>query len=170
MPSDLDEMRKLVKLGFNNGMFFLRYPRGKAVEKQLIKNQEIKLGQWDYVKQNKEATTTMIVTGPAIHQVVDTFKDLNVNIVYARFYNPIDEKILDSISGNIIVYDIYSTNLGLFNSIATYCALKKLDISLHDFSLKNMFYPHGSIDDLLIRYKLDLKNLQTEVEKIIKHT
>jgi deoxyxylulose-5-phosphate synthase len=163
-------MRKLVKLGFNNGMFFLRYPRGKAVEKQLIKNQEIKLGQWDYVKQIKEATTTMIVTGPAIHQVVDTFKDLNVNIVYARFYNPIDEKILDSISGNIIVYDIYSINLGLFNSIAAYCALKKLDIRLHDFSLKNMFYPHGSIDDLLIRYKLDLKNLQTEVEKIIKHT
>jgi 1-deoxy-D-xylulose-5-phosphate synthase len=170
MPSDLEEMRKLVKLGFNNGMFFLRYPRGKVVEKHLIKNQEIKLGQWDYVKQNKESKTTLIVTGPVIHQVIDNFKDLNVNIVYARFYNPIDEKILDSISGNIIVYDIYSTNLGLFNSIATYCALKKLDISLHDFSLKNMFYPHGSIDDLLIRYKLDLKNLQTEVEKIIKHT
>jgi 1-deoxy-D-xylulose-5-phosphate synthase len=169
MPSDLDEMHKLVKLGFNNGMFFLRYPRGKAVEKQLINN-EIKLGQWDYVKQIKEATTTLIVTGPVIHQVVETFKDLNVNIIYARFYHPIDEIILDSIKGNIIVYDIYSTNLGLFNSIATYCASKKLDISLHDFSLKNMFYPHGSIDDLLIRYKLDLKNLQTEVEKIIKHT
>jgi 1-deoxy-D-xylulose-5-phosphate synthase len=170
MPSDLDEMRKLVKLSFNNGMFFLRYPRGKAAEKQLIKNQEIKLGQWDYVKQNKESTTTLIVTGPVIHQVVETFKDKDVNIVYARFYNPIDEKILDSIKGNIIVYDIYSTNLGLFNSIATYCSIKKLDVILHDFGLKNMFYPQGSIDDLLIRYKLDLNNLKTEVEKIIKHT
>ena len=170
MPSDIDEMQKLVRLGFNNGMFFLRYPRGKAIEMQLIKNQDIKIGQWDYVGQIKEAKTTLIVTGPAIHQVAETFKDLDINIVYARFYNPIDEKMLDNIKGNIIVYDIYSTNLGLFNSIAAYCALKKLDIRLHDFSLKNMFYPHGSIDDLLIRYKLDLKNLQTEVEKIIKHT
>jgi 1-deoxy-D-xylulose-5-phosphate synthase len=170
MPSDVDEMRKLVKLSFNNGMFFLRYPRGKAVEKQLINNQEIKLGQWDYVKQYKEAKATLIVTGPVIHQVVETFKDLNVNIIYARFYHPIDEKILDSIKGNIIVYDIYSTNLGLFNSIATYCGIKKLNVILHDFSLKNMFYPQGSIDNLLIRYNLDLKNLQTEVEKIIKHT
>ena len=170
MPSDIDEMQKLVRLGINNGMFFLRYPRGKAIEMQLIKNQDIKLGQWDYVRQIKEANTTLIVTGPIIHQVVETFKDLDINIVYARFYNPIDEKMLDNIKGNIIVYDIYSTNLGLFNSIAAYCALKKLDIRLHDFSLKNMFYPHGSIDDLLIRYKLDLKNLQTEVEKIIKHT
>jgi 1-deoxy-D-xylulose-5-phosphate synthase len=170
MPSDIDEMQKLVRLGFNNGMFFLRYPRGKAIEMQLIKNQDIKIGQWDYVGQIKEANTTLIVTGPIIHQVVETFKDLDINIVYARFYNPIDEKMLDNIKGNIIVYDIYSTNLGLFNSIAAYCALKKLDIRLHDFSLKNIFYPHGSIDDLLIRYKLDLKNLQTEVEKIIKHT
>lgn len=170
MPSDLDEMRKLVKLGFNNGMFFLRYPRGKVIEKQLIKNQEIKLGQWEYVKQDKDNKTTLIVTGPVIHQVVETFKDLKVNIVYARFYQPIDEKILDNIKGNIFVYDIYSTNLGLFNNIAAYCASKKLDISLHDFSLKNMFYPHGSIDDLLIRYKLDLNSLQIEVKKIIKHT
>jgi 1-deoxy-D-xylulose-5-phosphate synthase len=170
MPSDLDEMRKLAKLGFNNGMFFLRYPRGKVIEKQLIKKQEIKLGQWDYVKQDSDNKTTLIVTGPVIHQVVEIFKDLNVNIIYARFYNPIDEKILDNIKGNIFVYDIYSTNLGLFNNIAAYCAIKKLDIIMHNFSLKNMFYPHGSIDALLIRYKLDLNSLQTEVKKIIKHT
>jgi 1-deoxy-D-xylulose-5-phosphate synthase len=170
MPSDLDEMRKLAKLGFNNGMFFLRYPRGKVIEKKLIKKQEIKLGQWDYVKQDSDNKTTLIVTGPVIHQVVEIFKDLNVNIIYARFYNPIDEKILDNIKGNIFVYDIYSTNLGLFNNIAAYCAIKKLDIIMHNFSLKNMFYPHGSIDALLIRYKLDLNSLQTEVKKIIKHT
>ena len=168
MPSDLNEMRKLVKLGFNNGMFFLRCPRGKVVETQLFGNQEVKIGQWEYAKKSLGSKTTIIVTGPAIHQVIEKFKEINVNILYARFYNPIDEKILSSINGNIIVYDIYSTNLGLFNSIATYYGSKKADVVLHDFSLKNMFYPHGSIDDLLIRYKLDIQTLFNEVKTIIK--
>jgi 1-deoxy-D-xylulose-5-phosphate synthase len=168
MPSDLEEMNKLAKLGLNNGMFFLRYPRGKVVEERLFANQEIKVGQWEYAKKSQDSKVTIIVTGPALHQVLEKFKEIKVNIVYARFYHPIDEIMLSNISGNIVVYDVYSTNLGLFNSIATYYGGKNLQVKLHDFSLKNMFYPQGSIEDLLNRYKLDVQTLLNHVKNIIK--
>jgi 1-deoxy-D-xylulose-5-phosphate synthase len=163
MASDLDEMRKLVNLGFNNGMFFIRYPRGKVVDKHLTTNSALKLGQWDFVQFKTDAKLTIIVTGPMTHQVIEAFKNSNINIVYARFYHPIDNDLLSKLKGKIIIYDIYSTNLGLFSSVATYYQQNNAEVTLIDFSLKNIYYPHGNIDDLLKRYKLDIESLTAEV-------
>ena len=168
MPSDINELRKLVSLGFNNGMFFIRYPRGKVVDLRLLDNKEVKIGQWDYVKSSPDSKATIIVTGPVIHQIIKEFETIDVDIVYARFYHPIDEAMLNRIKGKIIIYDIYSTNLGLYNSISSYYAGKQTAINLYDFSLKNKFYPHGSIEDLLKRFKLDIQTIVDKVKEIIK--
>jgi 1-deoxy-D-xylulose-5-phosphate synthase len=168
MPSDINELRKLVSLGFNNGMFFIRYPRGKVVDLRLLDNKEVKIGQWDFVKSSPDSKATIIVTGPVIHQIIKEFEMIDVDIVYARFYHPIDEAMLNRIKGKIIIYDIYSTNLGLYNSISSYYAGKQTAINLYDFSLKNKFYPHGSIEDLLKRFKLDIQTIVDKVKEIIK--
>jgi 1-deoxy-D-xylulose-5-phosphate synthase len=168
MPSDINELRKLVSLGFNNGMFFIRYPRGKVVDLRLLDNKEVKIGQWDFVKSSPDSKATIIVTGPVIHQIIKEFEMNDVDIVYARFYHPIDEAMLNRIKGKIIIYDIYSTNLGLYNSISSYYAGKQTAINLYDFSLKNKFYPHGSIEDLLKRFKLDVQTIVDKVKEIIK--
>jgi 1-deoxy-D-xylulose-5-phosphate synthase len=149
-------------------MFFIRYPRGKVVDLRLLDNKEVKIGQWDYVKSSPDSKATIIVTGPVIHQIIKEFETINVDIVYARFYHPIDEAMLNRIKGKIIIYDIYSTNLGLYNSISSYYAGKQTAINLYDFSLKNKFYPHGSIEDLLKRFKLDIQTIVDKVKEIIK--
>jgi deoxyxylulose-5-phosphate synthase len=144
-------------------MFFIRYPRGKVVDLRLLDNKEVKIGQWDFVQFKNEAKLTIIVTGPMTHQVIEAFKNSNINIVYARFYHPIDNDLLSKLKGKIIIYDIYSTNLGLFSSVASYYNQNHAEISLIDFSLKNIYYPHGNTNDLLKRYKLDLESLTAEV-------
>lgn len=168
MPSDLNELKKLTILGLEGGMFFLRYPRGKVIN-EVLTNSDIKIGQWNYIKKNN-SKTTLIVTGPQIHKVVKEFKDIDVNIVYARFYHPIDENLLSEIKGNIVIYDIYSTSLGLFSSVATFLSSNNKDIKLYDFSLKNDYYPHGSIDALLTRAQLDIDSFKRKVISIIKES
>jgi len=169
MPSDFNELNKLVNLGFNNGMFFIRYPRGKVVNESLTNN-NIKIGQWDYVLKQDEARATLIVTGPNIHQVLKqvSSKNLKVNIVYARFYKPIDTNLLRHLEGKVIVYDIYSTSNGLFETISATFKQYNSKQELYNFSLKNEFYPHGSIEDLLKKAQLDVESFINEVIKIIQ--
>jgi 1-deoxy-D-xylulose-5-phosphate synthase len=159
MPSDQKELIKLFDLAIKQGMFFIRYPRGK-VETREFDFKYLSVGKWDYVIFEKENQSTIIATGPIIHELAIKIKSLKlkVNLIYARFYHPLDTKLLANLDGNIFIYDIYSTNLGLYTSVATYFASLSKSIKLYDFSLPNKFFSHGKTEDLLKAANLDLES------------
>lgn len=157
MPSDESELTNILDKAFNNGLFFIRYPRGKFETRTFKLSSDFSIGQWEKVIDNK-VDVNLIVTGPIIHDLAEVIKkeNIKVNLIYARFYHPIDQTLLSTLNGKVIVYDIYSTKLGLFESIASFYASKNQAIQLLNFSLENQFYTHGKIEDLLIDAKLDL--------------
>ena len=95
---------------------------------------------------------------------------LKCDLLFARFYNPLDEeKLLESLAKykNIIIYDIYSIKEGLFDSISSFYVKNEFRSKLINLSLPTQFIQHGTIDELLEYLKLDLNSLKTTI-KLLK--
>ena len=168
MPSDDLELKRLIEKGINNGMFFVRYPRGK-VETRTLNLPDFKIGKWDYAFKTSNPKLTVIATGPVIHDLKEHIikHNLNIDLVYARFYHPIDCELLKQIEGPIAVYDIYSTNQGLFEPLASYLLSVNKTNKVYDYTLPTQFYQHGTIEDLLISIKLDLNQFLTSIKNLL---
>lgn len=165
MPKDYDDAKKLYEIAFEyNNMFFIRYPRGKIqiVSKQY--NNDIYIGKWDIIECKSNSNLNIIVTGPIFDKVFEAFTNENIdaNLIFARFYNPLDEKILQKIcsnGGSIIIYDIYSTKEGLYDSICEYIVKNNYNPKVINLSLPTDFIQHGNLNEVLSSLSLDIGSL-----------
>ncbi|MFA7100183.1 MAG: 1-deoxy-D-xylulose-5-phosphate synthase [Bacilli bacterium] len=170
MPKDINDARLLFKRAFEyDKLFFIRYPRESTPLLPVnAENQSLEIGQWDFYKA-KKATLTLIVTGPNFNKVkeyVDS-KNLPYNLVFARFYQPLDEKVLQAIIQEkrpLVIYDIYATKEGLFDAISEYLVLHNVDLAVKDYSLPTKFIKHGSINNVLDHLGLNLECVFKDME------
>lgn len=173
MPLDYNDAANLFNLSLNtNILSFIRYPRENLPLDTLnYQINDMKIGQWDYLINNSNENL-IISTGPVTNKVKELIlnENLNCDLLFARFYNPIDiEKLKEGFSKykNIIVYDIYSIKEGLFDTI-TSCAVEcHYNGNLINMSLPTKFIQHGTIEELLEYLKLDINSLKYTI-KLLK--
>lgn len=174
MPLDYKDAYKLVKFSLESNLLsFIRYPRGRIDNiDEVISDESIVIGQWDYLLNNNN-DTLIISTGPVSNDVLKMLQndsEINADLLFARFYNPIDcTKLKEAFSKykNIIVYDIYSVKEGLYESIATFALENEYKGKLINMSLPTEFIQHGSIQQLLKYLKIDINSLKSTI-KLLK--
>ncbi len=173
MPLDYNDAANIFNLALESKLLtFIRYPRADLSINELNYTlNNLKLGQWDYLINNSNETL-VISTGPITNKVKDLIlnNQLKCDLLFARFYNPLDEeKLLESLAKykNIIIYDIYSIKEGLFDSISSFSVKNEFRSKLINLSLPTQFIQHGTIDELLEYLKLDLNSLKTTI-KLLK--
>ncbi len=173
MPIDYNDAANILNFSYENDILsFIRYPRENIKNEDLNYHiDKIYLGQWDYLI-NNENDILVISTGPITKSLKKIFTDENimVDLLFARFYNPIDENKLNLILNKykyIIVYDIYSIKEGLFDSIAEFMVLAHYSGKLINLSLPTKYIKHGTICELLEYLKLNINELKSTI-KLLK--
>ena len=162
MPKDMSDAKKLYNTGFNNKVpFVIRYPRDDVNKIDISDiNDVYEIGTWDK-DETSNAKLNVIVTGPKYNELKKLKDEFNlpINLYFARFYNPLDYKMMDNIIDNklnIMVYDCYSTKLGLYDSVIDYC-INKTNVKFINKSIENEFIKHATIKEQEIELGLDIE-------------
>ncbi len=165
MPKDASDACMLYKTAFaHNQPFFIRIPRANTINEYDYESISIgEVGKWDYIK-NENAKLNIIVTGPYFNRVKALLDEekIDANLVFARYYKPLDESLLNHLVGNnlpFIIVDIYADEEALFGSIANYFFKNNFKAELRPFTLPNLYMECGRIDELLTYYNRDDKAL-----------
>ena len=112
MAKDQNDAAKLMKFSLSyNHPLVIRYPNTTTHYDKLtnLPDENIEYGKWEILKKASSGIT-LISVGPKICE----FLDLDINIIYPIFLNPIDKDCLNQFldSKTIIIYDAYSTVTG----------------------------------------------------------
>lgn len=165
MPYDYLDAKNIMNLAFNsNKLFFIRYPRGNvSINDYSNFSKELTLGKWECLNEGS-GEITLISTGPITKNVKELIQSKypRTNLLFARFYKPIDYELLlkyCKTSKKIIVYDVYSTKYGLYDDICNFLIENKLNPEVINLTLPNTNIGHGSIDELLTNLNLDINSL-----------
>ncbi len=97
---------------------------------------------------------------------VGLFKELNgFDTLLIKQIHPLEEEQLKFILQykNIILYDPYSTNLGLESSIAHFLALNSYHGNYKAYSLPVCYIESMSIDEQLEKYELDIETMKIKI-------
>ena len=165
MPYDYNDAKKIMDLAINsNKLFFIRYPRGNVDRfNNSTFSSELSLGKWECLNSGDE-NVTVISTGPITKEVKELIKQKysNINLLFARFYKPMDHELLLKYTKNarkVIIYDIYSTKYGLYDDVCSFLVKNKLNPEIINLSLPNSNIGHGKIDELLDNLHLNINDL-----------
>lgn len=169
MPLDYNDAKRILEIAtLEKKLAFIRIPRGNINPQINFSFNPYTIGEWAYLHRGR-GDFVIITTGPISYQVSELVKQKypKVDVVFARFYHPIDTKLLLNIikkTKTVLIYDIYATKNALVDEIAAFIALHKQSIDLHYMSLPNENVTHGKINKLLEVLKISLLDL----DKLIK--
>lgn len=172
MPLDSNDAKNILNLAFNsNKLFFIRYPKENVnINDNYNFFNDLEIGKWDIL--NKGNSDTLIIsTGPITKEVNELLKNKysNLNLIFARFYKPLDkELLLNNLKNikNLIIYDIYSTKCGLYEDVCAFLIENNINVNIINMSLPNTPIGHGKINELLIDLKLSINDLENKINEI----
>lgn len=148
---DAEETQNLLYTAFqSNGPFCLRYPRGNVIYKANKEYKKIEIGSWE---KTVIGTPEKIVIsyGPDVDHVIHIAREnkMNLLVVNARFFKPIDTKMIDLLIKMNLPITVYETDVkigGLASSILEYLNTKEEWI--HSIGIDDHFVCHGPVREL----------------------
>ncbi|MCM3784103.1 1-deoxy-D-xylulose-5-phosphate synthase [Neobacillus mesonae] len=176
MPKDENELRHMMKtaLDYNDGPIAYRYPRlnglGVPLDKEL---KAIPIGSWETLRQGENYA--IIAAGPMIQvaeEAADVLKreGMQVSIVNARFFKPLDQDLLISLhekDTKIIVLEEASQAGSLGSSILEFYSEQGLyDTKVHLMGIADLFVEHGSVKEQREEVGLTAQAVCDEMRKL----
>lgn len=172
MPYDFNDAKNIMNLAFNcNKLFFVRYPRGNVLKDNSISFfNDVTLGKWEVLNEGN-SDVLVISTGPISKSVKELInnKYKDVNLLFARFYKPLDKELLLKYAkraSKIILYDIYSTKYGLYEDVCSFLVENNINVKMINMSIDNLNIGHGSIKELLNKLNLSIDHLDKNLGDI----
>ena len=158
VPKDINEFKAMLEFSADfNYPLAIRYPReGKRVFKV---HSEIIRGKWELLTANEGADVAIIacgeraVTSALIASQILAERNINVDVINARFVKPIDSEMLENLKQKYIV--TVEDNMlagGLGSLINTFYADN--DKIIKNFAYPDEFIPHGNVGELMKDYKI----------------
>lgn len=171
-PKDAKEAQDLLFTAFHqNHPFAIRYPRGNVK----ICNDEmesIEIGTWTEHKAIETTEIFVITYGSDVDTVISKAKtnSLPVSVINARFFKPLDTKMLDRIASfnkPVIIYETDVLAGGLSSAILEYYNDSQQKVSIHRMGIADHFVTQGSIAELRKAEKIDLNSLFEKVGELL---
>ena len=173
-PKDSIEMQQLLVTAFSqNHPFAIRYPRGSAPYKELMQIEPVEVGSWTTPYEPEQPKITVISYGPDVDRLCDKFKsnELPIRVVNARFFKPLDEKMLAKLAEDGKPVVIYETDIkagGLSSAVLEWCCDHRKMMDIHRIGIEDVFVSHGAINQLRIEQKIDLNTVCKTCLKLLE--
>ncbi len=174
-PASFNEFHLMIKYAVmeHKGTIAIRYPRGKEEKMPLIGNEPITLGKGIVCRQGMEITIVAVgkMVGIAL-KAAERLEALNIDaeVINARSIKPLDTELIIksakktsrvlTLEDNVVEGGFGSRVLGLFGHS------NNIKVKVKGFP--DEFIPHGSIDELFYKYKMDVDGVVGEVQDMLK--
>lgn len=164
-PKDSKEAQNLMYTAFQqNHPFVIRYPRGNTPYSKVKEYSAIPIGSWTSWTSELGNKLCVITYGENVDKIISKAKvnNLPISVVNARFFKPIDKKMIEEICQLAIPVIIFETDTqigGLSSAILEYAndhGIKKHFIRI---GIKDHYVEHGSIPQLRKLEHLDMNYL-----------
>ncbi|AGM25103.1 1-deoxy-D-xylulose-5-phosphate synthase [Spiroplasma chrysopicola] len=167
-PATDQEFKHLFVLALNNNRnpFFIRYPKSGITFSSPETFVPFAIGSWEYQIKTPQADYLIITYGNNIikaQTAITTSQGDNIDLVNARFINPIDETMLATIFAHqykkIIIFEEVLAQTGLYSKIAS-CFPNN-----QQFNLVHYGFTNGLTNDYPADITTIIKNLIGKKEK-----
>lgn len=187
-PKDFKELEEMLEFSVDyNGPVLIRYPRGGEGKNIFKTHTKIELGKAEIIdlsnnkgenkedeikKENNNKKITIVAIGKMVDRAVDVAnilkeKNIDTQIINARFLKPIDkELILSSIEKikNVVTIEDGLLNGGLYTAVIDIINNSNIEnIKVTPFGYNDCFVPHGSTEELEKRYGTDSENIAKNI-------
>ena len=170
-PKDFKELEQMLEFAASlNKPVVIRYPRGGESKVKFNSHNKIEYGKCEIIKKGQDLT--IISIGKMVSRAVEVSnllkeKNINAEIINARFLKPLDEKeIISSIkkTKRVITIEDGIIHSGLASCISEIILKNKLkNIDFRCYGYNDKFVKHGSVDELEIVNKLDSKSIAEDI-------
>lgn len=156
-----------------DGPVAIRYERGSVkFDKNDAIPQELLSLKWETLREGRGPI--FLAFGSILDQVLNHPKtqELDIMIVNARIIKPLDEKMIKSLlkeNRHILVYEESSLLGGFGSSILEYLSVNGFETSkVHLMGLPDEYIQHGSKEEILKQYKMDVASVIAKLEEYAK--
>ncbi|AGR42141.1 1-deoxy-D-xylulose-5-phosphate synthase N-terminal domain-containing protein [Spiroplasma diminutum] len=166
-PYSVNDVKVLAKQAYLNThkQFFLRYENLAAIEDK--SQEKFKIGQWQELIFDENNTLTLIAYGNILEEFYNIIREkkLNINLINARYINPIDEEMIKKHRNNIIfVYEQVINKNNLFSNMK----FKFDNLNLHSFSFESRNIKHGNKEFLLEEFNMNVESIIKRIFEVPK--
>lgn len=170
-PKDEEEAQKMINTAYQNKdhPYVMRYSKNKVVDTHQHRDETIKVGQWELIKETEDAAVNVVTYGDNVLAVLEMAETdhLPINIINARFIKPIDEGMLNKISDKpIIVYetDLMKGSLGSIMSL--YYEKNHINVDMSFIGIDDHYVTFGDNESLYKQEHISLNDLKNIIEEI----
>ncbi|TGY67012.1 1-deoxy-D-xylulose-5-phosphate synthase [Dubosiella muris] len=167
-PKDAKEAQNLLYSAFAyNGPFCIRYPRGNVHYAPNERYEAIEIGTWTcHIVGIPEQI--VITYGPDVDRLIQKAREnaMGVMVINARFFKPIDTKMLDTVFKENLPVTVFETDCEIGSlSSAILEAMNKKDHQIDIIGIQDHFVPQGSIRVLRQEEGIDIDTVFERLER-----
>ncbi len=173
-PKDAKEAQNLLYTAFmQDHPFAIRYPRGSIFYNTLIEYTPIEIGSWVAYNETDSNKCIVISYGVDVDRILSKVitNKMDVCIVNARFFKPLDENMLLKIAQRHLPIIIYETDMlagGLSSAILEWCCDQECSMKIKRIGIKDKYVSHGSLLQIKKENKIDINTLFDEISIYLK--
>ncbi|AOV17513.1 1-deoxy-D-xylulose-5-phosphate synthase [Acidihalobacter aeolianus] len=165
-PADENECRQMLYTGFcHDGPAAVRYPRGQGpgatVEHAMT---ALPVGRGEIIREGREVA--LLCFGSLLSAALAAAEHLDATIVNMRFVKPLDEALIDELSGRhrlLVTIEDNAVAGGGGSAVNEYLATRNSRPALLNLGLPDRFLEHASRDELLAESGLDVAGIERQV-------
>lgn len=172
-PKNKWELSDMMKFAVAyDGPIAIRYPRGEAYTGLKEKRAPIEYGCAEELVSGKKillfAIGSMVETAQEVAEALKK-EGIEATITNARFAKPIDERYLEKHLNDklIVTMEENVTSGGFGERVAEYLYRSEYKGKVLNISIPDDFIPHGDVDVLKKKYRIDAKSVTKRILKVL---
>ncbi|PRX26934.1 1-deoxy-D-xylulose-5-phosphate synthase [Orenia metallireducens] len=174
-PKDENELKAMIKLAANyNRPIALRYPRGEVVGVERVEIDDLEIGKAEVLCEGKDGAILAIgsMVYPALEVVNDLAKEgIDLTVVNSRFVKPLDQELILGLAdkyNRIFTIEEHVLQGGFGSAVAELLLDNDSSVRLTRIGLPDKFIEHGSSEELLARYGLDIEGIKKRIKEVMQ--
>ncbi|TDX48262.1 1-deoxy-D-xylulose-5-phosphate synthase [Orenia marismortui] len=175
-PKDESELQVMVRTALNHdGPISFRYPRGEVIGVELSETDDIlEIGKAETLRQGKDGA--ILAIGSMVHPALKIASDLaeegiDLEVVNMRFVKPLDKQLIKNLADRFNLLFTVEENVlqgGFSSAVAEFLVDQNLNVKLKRIALPDEFIEHGSREELLAKYGLDIAGIKAKIRVVMQ--
>lgn len=166
-PTNETELKLMLTLGYESrNICFVRYPRGFTND---FKNQKsVKIGKAEVIRKGKKLA--YLCFGPLINQIFPLAEKYDHTVVNMRFSKPLDHAMIKKVASDhefIVTLEDSVISGGAGSAVLENLSTNHLKNKTLLLGYPDYFPEHGSQDEILKTYQLDIESIENKIVNLI---
>jgi 1-deoxy-D-xylulose-5-phosphate synthase len=174
-PKDENELRAMIKLAANyNRPIAVRYPRGEVIGVERVEVEDLEVGKAEVLREGKDGA--ILAIGSMVYPSLEVANGLategiELTVVNSRFVKPLDQELILDLAdkfNRVFTIEEHVLQGGFGSAIAELLVDNDSNVKLTRMGLPDKFIEHGSSEELLARYGLDIKGIRKRIKEVMQ--